>query len=114
MGTYSNYSLTIECDEKEHNPKEIIAQLRQEYEEAEYALDENGETANEAKWYDFSENMKEFSKKYPNVLFLCDVTLLGAEFIMDDDDRDLLDDDDLFDEDGGLSVDICFKNGQEL
>jgi hypothetical protein len=48
-------------------------------------------------------------------LFLCDVTLLGAEFIMDDDDRDLLDDDgDWFDDDGGLSVDMCFKNGTEL
>lgn len=114
MGTYSNYSVTIECDETTYNSKEIIAHLRQEYEEAEYALDENGETANEAKWYDFSDNMKEFSKKYPDVLFLCDVTLLGAEFIMDDDDLCLCDDNDLFDEDGGLSVDMCFKNGEEL
>ncbi|MFO1392076.1 MAG: hypothetical protein U1E94_07700 [Agitococcus sp.] len=109
MGTYSNYSITVECDETKHNPKEIIAHLRQEYEEAEFALDENGETADEAKWYDFSENMKEFSKKYPDVLFLCDVTLLGAEFMVGDDDNA-----DLFDEDGNLSVDMCFKNGEEL
>jgi len=105
MGTYSNYSLTIECDETTHNPKQIIAHLRQEYEEAEYALDENGETANEAKWYDFSENMKEFSKKYPDVIFDFDILMLAAAAMIGDE---------FTDEDGNLSVDMCFKNGEEL
>jgi hypothetical protein len=71
MGYYTNYTLivTIE-DESKYTKKDIIAHLRRENEEALRALDENGNAANEAKWYKSDEDMIEFSKKYPNVIFI--------------------------------------------
>jgi hypothetical protein len=46
-----------------------MADLRATNEEANYALDENGDTAEECKWYDHEKHLKEFSKKYPKAFF---------------------------------------------
>jgi hypothetical protein len=65
MGYYTEYQLLIQ----DMKANEIMADLRTTNEDARYALTENGETNNEAKWYDHEKDLKEFSKKYPKVLF---------------------------------------------
>jgi len=73
MGYYTNYSLKI----KEHVKEEgksidleyVMYQLRKEYEGANYALDADGETNQECKWYESTKDLKAFSKKYPTLLF---------------------------------------------
>lgn len=99
MGNYARYSLTVQCDEKKYVAKDIIAHLRQDYTEAAYALDEDGGTANEAKWYKQDKEMKEFSKKYPDVLFVFDILALA------------IDDEEYADENGNMALDIRYKNG---
>ena len=49
---------------------EIIASLRKENESALYGLDEEGSTQPDAKWYDSDLELKEFSKKFPDALFI--------------------------------------------
>ncbi len=72
MGTYSNYKLTLNINEKDkqkYSSKAVISHLREEYEEAQYALDEEGNTEDEAKWYNSDTDMMAFSKQYPSILF---------------------------------------------
>ena len=64
MGYYSNFSLVV-CH---RDQDEIIADLRNNNECAHKALDESGNTNDQTKWYDMDKDMKEFSKKYPEVL----------------------------------------------
>lgn len=49
--------------------EDIIANLRDDNAEAEYALDTDGSSAQEAKWYNWEEDIRYFSKKYPTALF---------------------------------------------
>ena len=99
MGNYTEFSLTVQCDKAKYNEKDIIAHLRRDYSEAAYALNEDGSMANEAKWYHSDEDMKEFSKKYPDVLFTLDILALA------------IDDPEYADEDGNMALDIRYKNG---
>ncbi len=69
MGYYSSYTLTIQ-EPEQITPEEIISQFRQEYPEAAYALSEDGDTEQTAKWYDCAENLTEFSKQYPHHVFI--------------------------------------------
>lgn len=48
---------------------EIIKELREEYQDAAYALTEKGGSANDTKWYDHEQHMRDFTKKYPTILF---------------------------------------------
>lgn len=48
---------------------EIIKELREQYEDAFYALTETGGTTDSVKWYDHEQHMREFTKKHPTVLF---------------------------------------------
>ena len=99
MGTYTNHKLTIIIDEKEqqkYSSKEIICQLRKEYEEAEYALDEEGNTGDAAKWYNSDTDMMAFSKKYPSILFK--VTISSD---VNDGDEDF------------FECDYCYQDGVE-
>lgn len=68
MGYYTEYSLEVQVSE-EHDDIEIIGQLREENENAAYAINENGEYYQECKWYDHEKDLIEFSKKYPYALF---------------------------------------------
>ena len=70
MGHYTYYSLSLTIDDEKQNAVDIIKHLREEYTEAESAIEENGTTRDEAKWYDFDRDMDEFSRKYPDVLFV--------------------------------------------
>lgn len=66
MGYYTAHELEIISGD--HHS--IIEQLRQECENARFALDEDGNTQESCKWYECDEEMKEFSKKYPDAIFV--------------------------------------------
>jgi hypothetical protein len=65
MGYYTKFNLTVTPDNGE-----IIPQFRKENENAEYALDDDGNFYEEAKWYYSQDELCEFSLKHPDVLFL--------------------------------------------
>ena len=68
MGYYTEYNLKIEgCDFEKAT--EVIEELRESSDGAEYALNEVGESAENCKWYDHQKDLKEFSKKYPDLVF---------------------------------------------
>ena len=48
----------------------IIAEFVSSYEYAGYALNKKGNTSEPCSWYDHDEQLAEFSKKYPNWLFV--------------------------------------------
>ena len=69
MGYYSSYSLTIYNINELDKDLEIINELRKESDEATYALDEYGGCSESSKWYGSNKELKEFSKKYPDLIF---------------------------------------------
>ncbi len=76
MGYYTRFSLNVSELNKRVLPKskrfdefEIIKDLRDTNENAEYCLEEDGSAAEGSKWYEWQEELVEFSKKYPNALF---------------------------------------------
>lgn len=69
MGYFTHHNLDIKCDHTKHNALEIIEKFRKEYEEAGWALDEDGSCADSSKWYEAEKELREFSKQYPEVLF---------------------------------------------
>lgn len=79
MGYYTQYTLQMEkfdSDDKMLNEDEllpIISELRSTYKSASYAIDEMGEFKEDCTWYEHEDEMKEFSKKHPTILF----TLIG-------------------------------------
>lgn len=54
---------------KTPNSMELINLLRAKYEEAAHALNENGSAEESCKWYEHEENLREFSKGYPEAIF---------------------------------------------
>ena len=78
MGYYTCFKLTTDANTDKE--LEIIKDLRDNNEDAEFAIDENGKTTGDSKWYLSEEDLREFSKKYPHVLF----TLEGIGEMPDD------------------------------
>ena len=71
MGYYTSREIRVETkSKKKDREKEIIKHLREEYEEARYAIDEDGQSIGNTKWYTDIEDLVEFSKKYPTELFI--------------------------------------------
>lgn len=74
MDMYSHYKLVLKLPvgtEHEANTElDIIDDLRTSSEEASYAINEDGTQRDEAKWYEANEELKDFSKKYPGVVFV--------------------------------------------
>jgi len=66
MGYETNYSLTIKGDLK---GVDVIDDLRDNFGYAAYCIDKNGETKESGKWYGYETDMREFSEKYPELLF---------------------------------------------
>ena len=64
MGYETYFELTVE---KGH--EELIVELRKDNEEATWALEEDGFGTEPCRWYDYEEDLIEFSKKHPEVLF---------------------------------------------
>ena len=64
MGYYTSHELdVVEGDYS------LIVKLRDECEDAQYALDCNGDTYQSCKWYGHETDMKRFSEKHPEALF---------------------------------------------
>jgi len=69
MGYYTDYELQV-VDENNNNVYEPIEVLLELNEDAKYALYNDGETKDRCKWYDAQPDVLEFSKKYPDLLFV--------------------------------------------
>lgn len=80
MGYYTRYELKIvhkDNNKNINNPSNFIRILKNECEDADYALDEDGYTREETKWYTYNDDLKKFSKKYNNLIFI--LTGIGEE-----------------------------------
>jgi hypothetical protein len=67
MGYYSYYTLSTQNGSMEDDEK-IISELREENENANLCLTEDGYPEADITWYDHEEDLKEFSKKYPDLV----------------------------------------------
>lgn len=65
MGYYTDYRLEIIGEDSEN----VIKELRFQYRNAEYALTENGNSCEPARWYDYENDMRSFSIQYPKLIF---------------------------------------------
>ncbi len=66
MGYYTHFKLMVTGE----TDIDIIGELRDENDWAKGALDGGGAAYEEYKWYDCKEDMLEFSKRHPDILFL--------------------------------------------
>lgn len=71
MGYETYYTLTIQ-EPQYPTIAEIIAQLRKASDGASYAIKDDGSTYDRVKWYDHVDDMKAFSRNYPDHLFILD------------------------------------------
>jgi hypothetical protein len=69
MGYYSSFTLGTRIPPAPTHAK-IMEDLRGQFEEANFALDAAGAAEESSKWYDHEENLKEFSRQYPSVVFV--------------------------------------------
>lgn len=69
MGYYTSYELKVK-DFKVTSNKGVLSEFMESSEEARHALNANGETEQECKWYDHDKELLEFSKQHPNKLFV--------------------------------------------
>jgi len=76
MGYYTYYSINIydqNLNQLTHSiRKSIIKELHVLYNESVYAIDEYGVSIDSVKWYDCYDNIKEFSKRFPWLIFRID------------------------------------------
>lgn len=70
MGYYTEYKLELQSNNPKCNFQDIIQSLRTENDNANYALMSNGEGQEPCKWYEHELELIEFSKYYPDVLFI--------------------------------------------
>jgi hypothetical protein len=64
MGYYTRHELEIQ-----NGSNDLIQELREFSDDANYALNENGDTEQEGKWYDHENELKSFSLLHPKVIF---------------------------------------------
>jgi hypothetical protein len=64
MGYYTSYDLEIVEGEEE-----LIELLREECDEAGYAICSSGDTKDDCSWYEHDQDLKAFSLKHPEALF---------------------------------------------
>ncbi len=67
MGYRTMHTLSADTDNEKFII--IVKELWEFSEEADFALDENGDAATPAKWYDNEDDLVEFSQKYPDIVF---------------------------------------------
>jgi hypothetical protein len=71
MGYYTRFKLSVKSPiEQTLTEESIIHDFREKYEEAGYALNDDGGTEESCKWYESEKDLKEFSKSYPEHLFI--------------------------------------------
>lgn len=66
MGYYTAHTLDV----RHKDESSIIADFRNSYENAKLCLTEIGYTNNESSWWSSEDDLKDFSKKHPRVLFI--------------------------------------------
>jgi hypothetical protein len=77
MGYRTYYTLAVEgvneqgerIDISPEQEESIIAQLREENEDARFAIDEGGMPEAHTSWWEYERELVEFSKKHPGILF---------------------------------------------
>jgi hypothetical protein len=52
-----------------HSFKDLVKNLRNSCDDALYALDPDGVCEQDCTWYEHEKDLKEFSKKYPSIVF---------------------------------------------
>ena len=65
MGYYTRFELEVVSDEGN-----LIEQFRESCEDAKYAIEDDGAMYDATKWYDCDEDLKHFSRKHPDALFI--------------------------------------------
>lgn len=65
MGYNTNYNLDLRPFDEN-----IIEQLKTSNDSADDALENNGDSKSSCKWYEHDTDLKEFSKLYPDTLFI--------------------------------------------
>jgi len=72
MGYYTRYTLTTINNSEYWQPEhdEAIKYISEQLEG--YAINEDGTTSDSCKWYHHEDDMKKFSKKYPDIVFVLD------------------------------------------
>lgn len=68
MGYYTSFNLDVEVGN--NMAITIIAAFRNENEDAAGAFDNYGQNRQEIKWYSSTGDVEDFSKKYPDALFI--------------------------------------------
>lgn len=69
MAHRTYFQLSI-LDTKKRETRKIIKAFRKSNADAEYAFDENGNSKDSETWYTSDEDLQEFSKSYPDKVFL--------------------------------------------
>lgn len=80
MGYNTDYELDIQCSPCGVDTVPIIAEAS----EMCFGLSETGECCEAVKWYDHESDMKEFSKKYPEITF--ELSGVGEEVLIENPD----------------------------
>ena len=70
MGYYSTFDVYTENTSVEKH-REIIKDFIDSNKNASWCLDDDGTCMDTTKWHGFEGDMKELSKKYPEVVFTC-------------------------------------------
>lgn len=69
MGYHTYYNLCITENRSGKTYRDIIAELREACEMANYSFNKDGDSTCSAKWYDHEEDIAMFSRKNPGVVF---------------------------------------------
>jgi hypothetical protein len=65
MGYNTSYTLSIK-----NGSNDLIDELREAYDDADYAINSYGDREERCKWYDHEKHIKSFSIIHPDVLFV--------------------------------------------
>lgn len=78
MGHYSYFELDIEAPfDWESDHTDIIRDFHKQNVHADYAIDEDGDSVQSTKWYEYKKDFVAFSSRYPDIIFI--VTRKGEE-----------------------------------
>lgn len=70
MGYQTDYTLSIVENKSDYSSDELIEMLRDECDNASYALNYLGETNDSCKWYSHQADIEAFSTKHPLATFI--------------------------------------------
>ena len=65
MGYFTSYELRV----SDNAPIDVIEQFRKFSDDADYAIDDDGDTFDATKWYSWQDDLQKFSFLFPDVVF---------------------------------------------